>query len=155
MFIKQFNHSFIWWTPKWRCVWDRKRGSCRERLNKLLSVGWQKSSDQLSRQSSHLYCHSPLPPCDQRTKWNRALVVLCFILLHYHSSTRHQLFSWAARTPWGSPTTGCCPPRDHVSADPHYNTIKWLVYSSEVGEHFLLFLLPSLLEFKSILLLSH
>lgn len=63
---------------------DRKRKTAGERESKSAqqSAEWTGESPLLSVTT---------PPCDQWTKWNKALevrhVVFCFILLHHHSSS--------------------------------------------------------------------
>lgn len=119
---------------------------CKEK-DKTDKVSQQ--DNQLSRQASHLYCQSPPPPCDQRTKWNKDLdvlhVVFCFTLFRDRSSSFQQTSDISVMQPWriwdwlGGPR-GWWLPRDHVSNDLHYNTIKWLVSSFKVRKHFLLFL---------------
>lgn len=109
---------------------------------------------QSARQSAEQTGESPLlsvttPPCDQRTKWNKDLdvlhVVFCFTLFRDCSSSFQQTSDISVMQPWriwdwlGGPRSWWLP-RDHVSNDLHYNTIKWLVSSSKVRKHFLLFL---------------
>lgn len=71
--------------------------------------------------------------------------MFCFILFHDRSSSFQQTSNISVMQPWriwdwlGGPR-GWCLPRDHVSNDLHYNTIKWLVSSSKVRKHFLPFL---------------
>lgn len=54
-------------------------------------------------------------------------------LLNRHQTLSHgDLLAGGGGDGWG--TKGCCLPRDHVSTDLHYNTIKRLVSSSKVRE---------------------
>lgn len=116
----------------------------RTRLTKSVS----KTISWADRRVTSTVSHHP-PPCDQRTKWNKDLdvlhVVFCFTLFRDRSSSFQQTSDISVMQPWriwdwlGGPR-GWWLPRDHVSNDLHYNTIKWLVSSFKVRKHFLLFL---------------
>lgn len=124
-----------------KSLWVQERWIERERQRERRRVS--QCCNQPSRQPSHLYCQSPLPPVTRglnETRPSRSSMLFSVSsssTITLHLFNRHQTFSHGAHGDWraGWGPKGCWLPGDHVSTDLHYSTIKCLVSSSKVREH--------------------
>lgn len=124
---------------------ESKRGAERERDGGGGGGGVSRCNNQLSRQASHLYCHSPLPPVtgelNETRPWRSSDLSSApsspTVTLHLPSRRRtgsrrdlRDSRGWG----WGGCKGGRAP-GDHVSgSDLHYGTIERLPFAPGGGE---------------------